>query len=147
ISLVSALAALEPPEGVVAIPSAEGPGQYGFACGGAAVVIAPGQALTLVEALPDSRPVILQLGDRRTTATEVSRGARTGAVLLSFPAELCSRPVPLAASQTIDLGAVVWTVGNSYGILEQDGVPALSRGVISGRYHLPNDSAPVRGRA
>lgn len=144
--LASALAALEPPEGVVAIPSAEGPGQYGFSCGGAAVVIAPGQALTLVEALPERGPVILQIGDRRTTATEIARGTRTGAVLLSFPAELCSRPVPLAASQAIDVGMVVWTVGNSYGILEQDGVAALSRGIISGRYHLPNDSAPVRGR-
>jgi|GEM_PF-6822105 len=147
--LLSSLAALDPPAGIVAIPTGAGAQQYGFDCGGAAVVIGPGQALTLAEALPgEGEDVILSVAGREVTATVSKRGTATGAVLLSFPAEaIAAGPLVLADSTTLRLGDVVWSAGNSYGVLEQDGVVALSRGVVSGLYPLPADSPPVRGRA
>ncbi len=143
-------AALEAPTGVVAIPHPDGLQQYGFGCGGAAVIIAPGQALTLIEALPsDDAAVPLLIAGRLVTATVVRRGEATGAVLLSFPTSSgADQPTPLtfADSARLRLGDVVWSAGNSYGILEQDGVVAISRGIVSGLYTLPTDSPVVRGR-
>lgn len=143
--------ALEPPTGVVAVPNPDGLQEYGFGCGGAAVVIAPGQALTLIEALPSDGGdrVPLLIAGRMVTATVARRGETTGAVLLSFPtASGAAQPQPLefADSTRLRIGDVVWSAGNSYGILEQDGVVALSRGIVSGLYTLPADSPVVRGR-
>lgn len=149
LGLLSTLAALDPPAAIVAIPTGAGTQQYGFDCGGAAVVIGPGQALTLAEALPtDGDEVTLSVAGREVTATVTKRGTTTGAVLLNFPADaITAAPLVLADSTTLRLGDVVWSAGNSYGVLEQDGVVALSRGVVSGLYPLPADSPPVRGRA
>lgn len=43
--------------------------------------------------------------------------------------------MPLADSDTSQVGDPVYTWGNPFGVLQQDGSVSLSRGVISGRYH------------
>ena len=147
----TALLALDVPSGVVALPEPADNGKARVSrFGGSAVVIAPGQALTLEEALPDdgSEPLVV-VGGRRLSARILRRGEATRAVLLGFdpPAGVVCAPVPLADSAGVRVGDVVWTVGNSFGILEQDGVAALSRGIVSGLYAIPADAAPARGRA
>jgi len=151
LACTTALWALDAPSGVIALPEpapADRPRVSRF--GGSAVVIAPGQALTLIEALPDdgADPVVV-VGGRRLSARILRRGEATQTVLLGFdlpPSSACI-PVPLADSALVRVGDVVWTVGNSFGVLEQDGVAALSRGIVSGLYTIPADAPPARGRA
>lgn len=146
--LASALA-LEPPASVFAIAGElEGRRQL---CGGAGVMIAAdGTSLTLGEAVAAGRDrvdVVLAGGIRRS-AVVVRRGSATGAVLLRVELDGATPAVqPLADSRQIGEGDVAWTAGNSFGILEQDGVAALSRGIVGARYAIPEDAPPVRGRA
>jgi putative serine protease PepD len=145
--------ALDAPSGVVALPADQA---QEVPCGGAAVVLgADGLAVTLAEALPDSAlkageghslTVVLPGGLRRQ-ATLVKRGTTTTAVALRI-ADLPSAVVPLRLgdSAVARVGDSVWTAGNAFGALEEDGASAMSRGIVSGRYAIPVDSPAVRGR-
>ena len=137
--------AVDEPLGVVAIPAPTGTIE---ACGGTAVIIAPGQALTLAEALPEKGEPTLRIAGDLIKATVVKRGESTTAVLLSFtpPAGYHPPSMVIADSDAVNLGDLVVSVGNSFGILEQDGAAALSQGIISGLYALPADTPAVRGR-
>lgn len=154
----AAAPAMEIPAGIAAFPLGKGSGERlsgtaGEDWGGSAVVIdADGTALTLAEALPpgwetaESITVVVPGGTRRE-ARVVARGATTTAVLLritGWPAS--AAPVPLADSRAIVLGGETWTAGNAGGAVEQDGVAALSRGVVSGLYDIPADAPALRGR-
>jgi len=138
-------AAVDAPVGVVAIPAPAGTVE---ACGGTAVIIAPGQAVTLAEALPESGEPTLRISGNLIKATVVKRGESSTAVLLSFtpPSGYQSPSMVIANSDAVSLGDLVVSVGNSFGILEQDGAAALSQGIVSGLYALPADTPPVRGR-
>jgi len=57
-----------------------------------------------------------------------------------------STPLAVADASEMAIGSTVWTAGNSSGAVVDDGVAALSRGVLSGRYILPSDGPPMRGR-
>jgi serine protease Do len=149
---------MDAPQGVVALPAND---KDMVPCGGSAVLIGnDGLALTLAEALPGAHPgedavkdqvqsVSVILGGGQSRAAEVvRRGRATTAVLLrihDLPPALC-HPLELADSAKLRVGDSAWTAGNSFGALEQDGVAAISRGVVSGIYDLPADSPPVRGR-
>jgi S1-C subfamily serine protease len=145
--------ALDAPRGVVALLADE---TQEVPCGGAAVVLtSDGLAVTLAEALPDSAlkageghalTVVLPGGLRRQ-ATLVKRGSTTTAVTLKI-ADLPSSVVPLKLGDSAvgKVGDSVWTAGNAFGALEEDGASAMSRGIISGRYTIPADSPAVRGR-
>ena len=118
--------------------------------GGSAVVIGAGQACSLQEAF--AAPVVagttvtlLLPGGERRPATVVRTGGTTTAVLLAVDTTGLTPLVALAPT-ALDLGTAVWTVGNSSGAVEDDGVPAVSRGTLSGRYALPADGLAVRGR-
>jgi len=146
--------ALDLPSGVVALPADT---SEQVPCGGAAVVIGrDGLALTLLEALPasalkvegQSQITVVVAGGLRRTATIQRRGQITTAVLLKIndlPANII--PMTIGDGAMAKVGDVVWTAGNSFGAMEEDGAPALSRGIISGRYEIGADSPPVRGRA
>lgn len=138
-------AALDAPLGVVAVPAKPGGGE---AQGGTAVIIAPDRALTLAEALPEGVEPTLRIAGVLIQATVLKRGPTTTAVLLGFtpPAGARLPPIAMADSTSLHLGDQVVSVGNSFGILEQDAAPALSQGIVSGLYALPADSPPVRGR-
>jgi S1-C subfamily serine protease len=150
---VCALQAVEVPSGVVALPADRA---QEVPCGGAAVVVGPdGLAVTLAEALPDSAAkagdgfqltVVLPGGQRRQ-ATVLKRGTATTAVALritDLPTGIT--PLRLGDSALAKVGDNLWTAGNSFGALEEDGAAAMSRGIISGRYTIPADSPTVRGR-
>jgi S1-C subfamily serine protease len=130
-------------------------------CGGSAVLIsADGLALTLADAMPGAHPgedagkeqaqsVTVILGGGQSRAAEVvRRGRATTAVLLrihDLPPAL-SHPLECADSAKLRVGDSAWTAGNSFGALEQDGMAAISRGLVSGIYDIPADSPPVHGR-
>ncbi len=160
--LPAAMSAMDAPTGVLAIPAGD---QDEVPCGGAAVVVEmPGlgrMILTLEEALPgagrgekgaarlSSHIDLVLPGGRRGSATIVRRGAATGALLLHPDVMLddsVTKPLELADSAQVHIGDTVWTAGNAFGALEQDGAAAISRGVISGLYAIPSGSPPVRGR-
>ncbi len=130
---------------VLAVPSADE-----STIGGSAVVIAAGQAMTLQEAFPAPVAVgatvtlLLPSGERRHATVLRATGSSTGVLLALDTTGLL--PLSLAATVPAGLGAVVWTVGNSSGAIEDDGPPAVSRGTLSGRYILPSDGPAVRGR-
>ena len=145
--------ALDAPTGVVALPpdkSEEVP------CGGAAVVLGrDGLAVTLAEALPDAamkaadgyQLTVVLAGGLRRTATILRRGRTTTAVALhinDLPASIV--PLRLGDSAVAKVGDQVWTAGNAFGALEEDGAAAISRGIVSGRYTIALDSPSVRGR-
>jgi len=145
------LGALEAPTAVIAVPEAgdvDEARHRSIACGGCAVLISPdGLALSLEEALPAGERFPVVVAGKRRSASVVRRGPVTGAVLIRVDlAGLVVPPLVLADSARLSLGDTVWTVGNSFGVLEQDGVPALSRGIVSGLYPLPADAPPARGR-
>ncbi len=147
------VAALDAPNGIVALPSDK---SEEVPCGGAAVVLATdGLAVTLAEALPDSAMkapdghqfTVVLAGGLRRTATIQRRGTLTTAVMLriaDLPATIL--PLRLGDSAVAKVGDQVWTAGNSFGALEQDGAAAISRGIVSGRYAIALDSPSVRGR-
>ncbi|MBA3707889.1 MAG: trypsin-like peptidase domain-containing protein [Planctomycetes bacterium] len=148
--VASSLPAMQQPTGVIAIAATK---KEQEACNGSAVLIsADGQAITLLEALPgEPKPgdkvEVIAAGLRRQ-AEVVRRGAITTAVLLrieGLPSSGCT-PIVLGDSRSLVVGAEAWTAGNVTGAIEQDGLAALSRGVVSGLYDLPADAAPVRGR-
>ncbi|HYE04916.1 MAG TPA: S1C family serine protease [Planctomycetota bacterium] len=151
--LATALCGLDAPDGVIAVVDPEpatsrGEGLLSTACGGAAVVIGDGLALTLDEVVPagvDRVSIVLQGGLRRTARVE-RRGTTTGAILLRLDAAGAPRALELADSAKLALGDPVWSVGNSFGVIEQDGVAALSKGIVSGFDEIPSDAPPVRGR-
>jgi S1-C subfamily serine protease len=118
--------------------------------GGSAVLIGTdGMVITLAEAVPDDATAVTLVlpGGARRSAKVIRRGERSSAVLLSLPFDgLDITPVPLADSDALRVGDTVWSVGNPFGAVERDGLPAISRGIVSGRYELPPDSPLVRGR-
>ena len=118
--------------------------------GGSAVVIAPGLALTLQEGFakpvaPGERFVLALPGGRRRMATVQAIDAASTGVLLACDTSGIT-PLALADDSSLTIGSTVWTLGNSSGAVVDDGAPALSRGVLSGRYDLPLDGPPMRGR-
>lgn len=145
----SRLAALEPPSGIAAILA---PDDERIPCGGAAVVVARQDggliALTLDEALPPEGQALRLVfpGGFRRVATVLRRGARTTAVLLHIPDVPGIAPLACADSDRLTVGTTVWTAGNASASLESDGQVAISRGTVSGRYAIPPDAAPLRGR-
>lgn len=144
---------MEVPGGLIALPP--GPGAQ-IPCGGTAVVVsADGLAITLEEALPPpaadpAAPLTVTLPDgSRRPATILRRGQATTAILLRLggpPAPAALKPLVPADSAALRLGDTVWTAGNVFGAIELNGQPALSRGLVSGRYSIPADEPPVRGR-
>ena len=148
LTLTAASTASEPPglDAVLGIP-----GSPDGAIGGSAVAIAPGRALSLQEAF--AKPVsigerveLLLPGGRRRTATVERTGPTTTAVLLALDLG-GAPPLPTADPARLALGAPVWTIGNSTGAVEDDGVPAVSSGTVSGRYDLDAGGPAMRGRA
>ena len=119
--------------------------------GGSAVVIAAGQALSVLEAFQEpvtvGSEVMLTLPGGIRRAARVERvGLTSTAVLLRLDTSGC--PVlPTADPQALSVGAPVWTIGNATGAIEDDGQGAVSRGTLSGRYELPADAPVMRGRA
>ena len=148
-----ALQALDAPSGVVALPADRA---QEVPCGGAAVVLTlDGLLVTLAEALPDSaakageghQVTVVLPGGQRRQATVLKRGTSTTAVSLritDMPAGIT--PLRLGDSALAKVGDNLWTAGNSFGALEEDGAAAMSSGIISGRYTIPTDSPTVRGR-
>jgi S1-C subfamily serine protease len=144
---------LDAPSGVIALPADRA---EEVPCGGAAVIVgADGLAVTLAEALPDTAAkagegfqfTVVLTGGLRRTATIVRRGTTTTAVALritDLPTSII--PLRLGDSAMAQVGDQVWTAGNSFGALEQDGAAAMSRGIISGHYSIAADSPSVRGR-
>ncbi len=144
---------LEAPSGVVALPADKA---EQVPCGGAAVVVAAdGLAVTLAEALPDAAAkaqagfqfTVVLAGGLRRTATIVRRGTTTTAIALrisNLPPAII--PLGLGDSATAQVGDQVWTAGNAFGALEEDGAAAMSRGIMSGHYSIAADSPSVRGR-
>jgi serine protease DegS len=137
-------AAMDAPAWVVAVTASGAAGDGYRPCGGAAVSLGGGRYLTLAEALPEGPTWIIAPGGARRPATVTATGARTTAVLLTAPLVLPA--APLADPAPLPLGAVLWTAGNSFGSIEQDGQVALSRGILSARDRIVDDGAPVRGR-
>lgn len=144
--------ALDLPNGVVAIcegaPTDSSKPKDG--CGGTAVMIGDNLAISLEEVVPTGATTVrvaLPSGVM-TSAAVLKRGPLTGAVLLrlDLPSGVTAQPVALADSNRVGEGDEVWTVGNSFGVIEQDGVAALSRGIVSGIYAIPAGSPAVRGR-
>jgi serine protease DegQ len=146
------LSAMELANCVLAVrePTVEPDGHHSKSpCGGSAVLIASDLALTLAEVVgPDVQSVELALpSGGHMQAKVLRRGPATGAVLLQLAAtDPNLQPALLADSSQVHVGATAWTAGNSFGVLEQNGVPALSRGIVSGLYVLPTDAPIVRGR-
>lgn len=146
---LTTLSAAEGPPGLDAVLGV--PGSADGSIGGSAVAITPGHALSLQEAF--AKPVsigerveLLLPGGRRRTATVERTGPTTTAVLLAL--DLGSAvPLPIADPARLGLGAPVWTIGNSTGAVEDDGVPAISGGTVSGRYELAAGGPAMRGRA
>lgn len=122
-------------------------------CGASAVILerdATGFiAVTLEEALPVPEQKICATfpGGYRRTVTILSRGKKTTAVLLHIEDVAGINPLSCADSDELHIGSTIWTAGNASASLESDGQVAMSRGMVSGRYDIPNDAAPVRGRA
>lgn len=143
-------AALEPPTGIAAILPGD---DEQLPCGGSAVVVARRDgaliAITLEEALPaGDRPLrLLFPGGVPRTATVERRGVRTTALALRIPDVPGAAPLACADSDRAAVGLTVWTAGNASASLEHDGQVAISRGLVSGRYGIPADAPPVRGRA
>ncbi len=118
--------------------------------GGSAVIVAPGFALSLQEAFakpvaPGERRLVILPGGVRRMATVSRIDEPSTGVLLAFDTT-GSIPVALADVTDLTIGSTVWTVGNSSGAIGDDGVPAISRGIVSGLYPLPVDGPPMRGR-
>jgi S1-C subfamily serine protease len=144
--MLSASALEQSPSGIIAIPSSEAD-----EIGGTAVVINEnGLAITLAEALPEDRAGLLVVlpGGQRRPAEVLQEGSATTAVLIRIEGSLpkSMMPMRLADSRFTPLGATVWSAGNPFNALQVDAAPALSRGTISGRYALPENAPPVRGR-
>ena len=137
LSALTGLMALELPEAtLLAFPGDES------VPGGTAVVVGPGLAVTLTEALPTGEgPWRLQRFGGGTVEGRLVRRGASGIAVLEVPADL---PALAMAPREPALGATVWTVGNAAGAIALDGRPARSRGVVSGAYVLPG--GPVRGR-
>ncbi len=137
LSALTGLMALEIPEAtLLAFPGDES------VPGGTAVVVGPGLAVTLTEALPTGEgPWRLQRFGGGTVEGRLVRRGASGIAVLEVPADL---PALAMAPREPALGATVWTVGNAAGAIALDGRPARSRGVVSGSYILPG--GPVRGR-
>ena len=141
----------EPPRSLVAVEGPEPELRHQRQINGCAVLItSDGLAITLAETVPSGQStvtVILPGGDRREAAVLASNLPST-AVLLRIPLEPGDpvEPIELAASGPVAIGDVVWSAGNSYGALEDDGVAMISRGIISGRYEIPPGHPPIRGR-
>ena len=118
--------------------------------GGSAVVIAPGFALTLQESF--AKPVaagerlllVMPNGRRQPATVQAVDELSTGVLLACDTAGIT--PLTLADVSQVVIGSTVWTLGNSSGAVVDDGIAALSRGVLSGRYVLPADGPPMRGR-
>lgn len=144
---------LDAPSGVLALPADKA---EEIPCGGAAVIVtADGLAVTLAEALPDAAAkagegfqfTVVLAGGLRRTATILRRGTTTTAIALritDLPSSVIA--LRLGDSAMAQVGNEVWTAGNSFGALEQDGAAAVSRGIISGHYTIAVDSPSVRGR-
>lgn len=118
--------------------------------GGSAVVIADGFALTLQEGFPQpvavgEHVVLVMANGRRQPATVQAIDALSTGVLLACDTSGIA-PLTLADVSQMVIGSTVWTLGNSSGAVVDDGIAACSRGVLSGRYVLPADGLPMRGR-
>ena len=140
------LSALETPQGVVALVNTDKSEDSG---GSAVLLSESGLLLTLIEALPaDQAAITIVLpGGQRRKASVVRQDSASTAVLLQMadpPSGL--RPLAIADSRRVQLCDPVWTVGNASGAIELDGHAAISRGVISGIYDLPEERTPARGR-
>ncbi len=145
--LVTSLAALEPPSGILAVlPEQAELDHYG---GSAVLIGADGLALSLDEAVAASATTVTVVvpPGRHRQALVVRRGSRTTAVLLrvlDLPA--AAVPLTLGGATPLAVGSAIWTAGNTVGAVSLDGRCALSRGRVSGRYDLDPDMPPVRGR-
>ncbi len=131
--------ALDVPTGVVALASADPQGDPGAS----AVVVADGVAVTLAEVLPAgaaTAALVVPPGRRREARIE----RRGELALLRFDTSGLTPVAP--AARAAAPGDEVWTAGNAVGALALDGSPALSRGIVSGRYALPAGGPPLRGR-
>lgn len=139
------LACLEAPGGVFAIlPTAD------EEIGGSAVLLdRNGLSVTLAEAVPEAarRIEVVLGGGRRRQAEVVARDPRSSAVLLRVvdcPPDI--DPLPVADSRRLQVLDRVWTAGNATDAIILDGAAAISRGVVSGLYELPEGEPPARGR-
>ena len=54
-------------------------------------------------------------------------------------------PITVANTSELVIGSEVWSIGNAFNALEQDGAASFSRGRISGAYEI-SAGAPTRGR-
>lgn len=138
-----------PAEAVVAVAVEPAPAGQPPRQGGSGVLIAVTDdavlGLSLSEAIDEHHPTLILTHGRRATATVLRRGSRTGAVLFSLPRDSAVTRLPELATAP-PLAATVWTLGNPFAAQATDGWPAISRGVVSGRYHIADNEPPMRGR-
>ncbi len=118
--------------------------------GGSVVIIGQdGAALTLAECISEKATTIAIVlsGGRQRLAAIVKRDLSSSAVLLMIP-DLPSdiRPLTLADSRRLRVLDQVWTAGNVTGAIALDGAAAISHGVVSGLYELPEGTPLARGR-
>ena len=117
-----------------------------------AVVIGPRHLLTLTEAVPDAQDFLAHIPQRGTRRVSVVHRASPWAVLElvvepgSSDNELDLTYLPISISAKVGLGNVVWTIGNAFNAVLDDGYAAISRGVVSGFYDIPATQPPVRDR-
>ena len=136
--------------------SLEGTSLMNFRVGFSAVVIDDqGHLLTLHEALPKGETtvgtqlrIIIPNGPE-AQATIIRHGETSTGVLLKLdnPSEFLKylSPITVANTSKRTIGSEVWSIGNAFNALEQDGAASFSRGRISGSYDiLPGP--PTRGR-
>ena len=118
--------------------------------GGSLVVVAGGYALTLQEAFAkpvtvgEQLTVVMGDGRGRLATVKAIDEPSTGVLLACDTSGVA--PMTLADVSEMTIGSTVWTLGNSSGAVVDDGVAVVSRGVLSGRYVLPADGPPMRGR-
>lgn len=141
--------------GVVAIPhppDADDGSKDDWAIGSSAVVLDDqGTLLTLAEALPkgDGPFRVIIPGAPNAQAKIIQRGSQSSAVLLRIhDAQAIAsplQPLSIGNSDQAEIGTAAWSIGNAFNAIQLDGQASASRGIISGRYSIP-EGPPVRGR-
>ncbi|MHC4390502.1 MAG: PDZ domain-containing protein [Planctomycetota bacterium] len=124
--------------GVVAIQARRGNNGLGSGI----VISDDGMILTSTSVVPTgTRTISLTLkGGRKVKAREVRRDSKLGAVLLKITGPSDLTALTLGDSGKLRPGQLVATFGNPFGTISRDGLPAMSLGVVSGLYPMPNDA-------
>jgi S1-C subfamily serine protease len=106
---------------------------YVFVGNGSGVAISPTEVLTNHHVIDDLHPYSAVLSDgREVTCTLIGTDPVGDLALLRLPTGVTAPGVvTLADADAIRVGAPVWAMGNPFGLGDLDGVPTLSRGIMS----------------